>query len=140
MLPFQIPDSVLAQMRDQAEETMQDAINIYNITYSYNEYGKQVPLSGLYTSTSGLLAKPRESDYTRLVAQRIIADSTRLEQTRLLLLPYNVLAVNRAQIVRAKGTDWRILEIDDSTTEQYRVYTKLIIARREYVTLPDDIT
>jgi hypothetical protein len=137
MLPFQIPDSVLASMRTQAEVSMQTAVSIYNVVYAYDRYGKQVITSGLYHTCSGLLAKPTEKNWTRiryLLDEKLAPNKQNLEQVRVLLLPDSTPEITREHIIQTAGNDWRILELDDDVTEAYSLYTRLLISKREYPT------
>ncbi len=137
MLPFQVPPSLLEQMRDQAELTMRDEVRIYEILYSYNRYGNQVQVSGLYHLTSGLLAEPTEKNWTRiryLLDEKIAPNDINLEQIRLLLLPYDTPEISREYVIHAREVDWRILKLDDGVTDEYQLYRRLLISRRAYPT------
>lgn len=130
MSVFQLNSGILNALRSQAEQTMQDDVAIYNISYTYNEYGEQIPSSGLVTSSKALFAKPSEKDQEYI--DSLFSDGTKAVVGRTVLLPFSLSSLQRDQILKKDDQEWLIVRLDDDLTNMYRIYTKILVARTEF--------
>lgn len=127
-MPFQLSDSVLLQMRTQANLSMQDDIHIYTVTVSHNMYGEQIVTSGLPTTAKGLIASlsGKEDDLVSALKDEGLLKS----QSAKLLLPFETV-LETSQVIVDSGTarEWDVVWANYDMTDEYQLYTKAVITR-----------
>lgn len=124
---FTIPDSVLTQMRTQAQSTMRDTVSFYSVTVGYDAYGQEIVSSGFILTTSGLIAAPREKEHEIITSLR--DDGLLQEETNILLIPFAQSGITLDHVMVKDGREWNIISSNINVTDEYQLYHKLIITR-----------
>lgn len=117
--------STLALMRSQANALMSTAVQIYDVTATYNPYGQQIVSSGLAYSGSGYVGAIKGSDEELLNRMGYTGMATQVFVT--VLIPFGTdIAID--QIVRANDTEYRVVWSNANTQDSVQIYSKAICA------------
>lgn len=130
MLPsYLLPSGALSSMRTIAVDFMTTQMSIYEISLSYDMYGRQTATSGLRSTVSGYLGAIRGSD-RELLNQTMQAytrrDGVKVKTDALVLLPFETYIEND-DVIRANGRDWHVVWNNNNTQDSVQVYTKAIV-------------
>jgi hypothetical protein len=113
----------LAQARAQAVAFFDTPVSVYNLTITFDGYGKQIIASGLLYAVTGYVGKVSGKD-TELLTRLGLA-GTETDTMLTVLVPFEN-QIQNTNIVVTNGKQYHVIWHNDSTQNVNQLYTKAI--------------
>lgn len=129
---FTLPPAVLARMREQAALAFQQHISFYDLTITRDVYGNEITSSGLLGTYPCYIGRAGKTDTEEEIAERLVTAGVIQDKNILCLLPYNVtVPPDVVCVVSGQVDEWILVGDNTSYSPNHRLYTKLILNRKE---------
>jgi len=134
---FTLPPATLAAMRSEANQAMQQSVTFYSVTITRDVYGRESVQSGILgTYPCYIVGLPVKQGYKEEeMVQRIISAGIVKERLNVCLLPHNAFVSDEAiAVVAGEAGEWVIVHDNYDVSPNHRIYSRLIIMRRDETT------
>lgn len=123
---FTLPAETLVLMRIDAEKSMQGYVSFYDVTITRDVYGNETYASGLIETVpcyfGGVTGKDEE------IVTRLITDGKIKTKVGTCLIPHTT-EFSTDYVCVVNNDEWSIVWSNEDTLPEYKVYTKLIVAK-----------
>lgn len=130
---FQLSPAVLAQYRAQAESAFHDTVSFYTITVTRDVYGNEVLSSGINGTYPCLIGSVTGKDEE--IVSKLVTEGRIKTHTAKCLVPWNAnINITDVAVVSGIAGEWEIAWHNQDITDEYRLYTKVILTKDDPVT------